>query len=150
MCMLAFASWHLHLDMHRSGRTVADLHLSMCMLQCRSKEQGERLQRQVLQYLVKQQAHPAMISAVASNLADMLWAQDKFEEAERVLEQARQVAPAFPHAGSASLPCSLPALSWPCHLKPNIKPTIRLGSALNYVFVRFCDTVVSSAELQAV
>lgn len=61
---------------------------------CRSKEQGERVQRQVLQYLVKQQGNPGMISAVASNLADMLWEQEKFEEAEGVLYQARRVGPA--------------------------------------------------------
>jgi len=58
---------------------------------CRSKEQGERLQRQVLQYLVKQQAHPGMVSAVASNLGDMLWEKENFEEAESVLDQARKV-----------------------------------------------------------
>ncbi|DBA83627.1 hypothetical protein WJX77_005721 [Trebouxia sp. C0004] len=57
-----------------------------------SKEQGERLQRQVLQYLVKQQAHPGMVSDVASNLGDMLWEQEKFEEAESVLDQARKAA----------------------------------------------------------
>ena len=49
------------------------------------------MQRQVLQYLVKQQAHPGMISAVASNLGDMLWEQENFEEAESVLDQARKV-----------------------------------------------------------
>ena len=45
----------------------------------------------MLQYLVKQQAHPGMISAVASNLGDMLWEQENFEEAESVLDQARKV-----------------------------------------------------------
>jgi len=49
------------------------------------------LQRQVLQHLVKQQAHPAMVTAVASNLGDMLWEQEKFAEAESVLDQARKV-----------------------------------------------------------
>lgn len=121
------------------------LALSICMLLCRSKEQGERLQRQVLQYLVKQQAHPAMVSAVASNLADMLWAQHKFEEAERVLEQARQVAPACLHACSASLPCLQPASSWLCHLTSDIKPNMEHASALSCVLV--CDRVVSSALL---
>ena len=58
---------------------------------CRSKQQAERLQRQVLQYLVKQQAHPGMVSAVASNLGDMLWEQESFEEAESILDQARKV-----------------------------------------------------------
>ncbi len=32
-----------------------------------------------------------MVSAVASNLGDMLWEQENFEEAESVLEQARKV-----------------------------------------------------------
>ncbi len=45
----------------------------------------------MLQYLVKQQAHPGMVSAVASNLGDMLWEQENFEEAESVLDQARKV-----------------------------------------------------------
>lgn len=49
------------------------------------------MQRQVLQYLVKQQGHPGMISAVASNLGDMLWEQENFEEAESVLDQACKV-----------------------------------------------------------
>ncbi len=49
------------------------------------------MQRQVLQYLVKQQAHPGMVSAVASNLGDMLWEQENFEEVESVLDQARKV-----------------------------------------------------------
>lgn len=57
----------------------------------RTKEQGERLQRQVLQFLTKEKAHPAMISTVAANLIDMLWEQNKIEEAETTLYQARQV-----------------------------------------------------------
>lgn len=57
----------------------------------RTKEQGERLQRQVLQYLIKEKAHPAMISTVAANLIDMLWEQDKIEEAEATLYQSREV-----------------------------------------------------------
>ena len=59
----------------------------------RTKQQGERLQRQVLQYLSKEKAHPAMISTVAANLVDMLWEQNKLEEAEATLYQAREVPP---------------------------------------------------------
>lgn len=58
----------------------------------KTKEQGERLQRQVLQYLIKEKAHPAMISTVAANLIDMLWEQDKIEEAEATLYQSREAA----------------------------------------------------------
>lgn len=51
----------------------------------RSKEQGEKLQRQVLQFLRNYKAQPGIISSVASNLADMLYEQDKFKDAEGVL-----------------------------------------------------------------
>lgn len=57
----------------------------------RDEEQGERLQRQVLQFLVKGKAQAALISTAASTLADMLWEQKKYEEAEATLVQACQV-----------------------------------------------------------
>ena len=62
----------------------------------RTKQQGVRLQRQVLHYLTKEKAHPAMISTVAANLIDMLWEQNKLGEAEATLYQAREVDPPPP------------------------------------------------------
>ncbi|KAL0041673.1 hypothetical protein WJX79_000444 [Trebouxia sp. C0005] len=84
----------------KAEKHAARLHAEAGKLynEAENKQQGERLQRQVLQYLVKQQAHPGMVSAVASNLGDMLWEQEHFEEAESILEQALKAATKARHS----------------------------------------------------
>ena len=51
----------------------------------------------MVQFLVKSKAQAGLISTAASTLADMLWAQDMYEEAEEALVQSCQVSYILAH-----------------------------------------------------
>lgn len=57
----------------------------------RTKAQGERLLRQLLQHLLRYEAHPSLVADAAVELADLLLDQGHFEEAEQELSRARKV-----------------------------------------------------------